>query len=295
MARQWYILQDNKKYGPYSEEHMHSFVGEGRVKRNTLVWCKGMKGWARATDVEPFKSHFTGLQARPAERLASPAEPTVTPARRGGGRKATGALVVVIIVAGLGIWWIYPQLSGQPQSGQPTQSETQPPAGVSFEADGVLYTNRSDGGVYDGDTIYVSLTRINSDIQEEISDPRWSLYAPIRLARINAPEISPPQSGATETRDFLKQLLASGGNKVYLDLDNDARSQVNNKQFYDLDENRLVAVVWVYIDNKPINANAEVLIWGQANYPSHNWTGYAWITSEFNEQEWLVSDYAYVR
>lgn len=277
---------------------MRSFISEGKLKGNALIWCKGMKGWARAADVEPFRSHFSRTRARPAARPAPPERLAITPERHGSGKKAVvaGALVVVVIVAGLGIWWIYPQLT-QPsqQPGQSPSGGVQPPTGVSFEADGTLYTTRSDGGVYDGDTIYVSLTRINSNIQNEISDPRWSLYAPIRLVRINAPEISPPQSGATEARDFLKQLLASGGNKIYLDLDNDARSQINNKRFYDLDENRLVAVVWVYIDNKPINANAEVLRWGQTNYPSHNWLGYTWITSEFDEQEWLASDYPYVR
>lgn len=288
MVHEWHILQDNKKHGPYSEGQMRSFIGEGRLKKDTPVWCQEMDDWKRAADIESFKSHF-----------APSVVPPPFPERRGGGRKiaAVAALVILTIVVGVGIWWVYPKLtqSTQPQSSQPPQT------GPAFgEAEGTLHTSKEEG-VHDGDTIYVSmpLTLADQGIEDEM-DPQWSQWVPVRLARLDAPEISPPENGATEAKNFIKQLIAAGGNKVYLDLDNNARSQTGQR-FRDKDGNRLLAIVYVRINNQLVNVNAELLRWGEPNYPNYSWIpSYIYqypdqYPSEFNPHGWLNPSYSYVR
>jgi endonuclease YncB( thermonuclease family) len=274
MARQWYIFRDNKKYGPYSEEHMRSFIGEGRLKGSSLVWCPGMSGWARVADVEPFRSYF----ARP-EAVAGP-PPLIPSAGRGVGRTAVAAiLVIVVIVSLLGVWWIYlkPTQTTQPQSStRPTVKE------LGLEAEGAV------DFVVDGDTIRISQVQTNQDIDNEIGPTEY-----VRFARIQAPEEG--ESGYTESKNFVTQLIADGGNFVYLDLDNLAVSKTGRPFRDRSDYERLTAVVYVYVNNKLVNVNAETLIWGQANYPGNDWLKYISITSEFNHNDWLDPNYPYVR
>lgn len=41
----WHFVEDGKRAGPYTEEEMRSFVRQGRVRSETLVWCDGMTDW----------------------------------------------------------------------------------------------------------------------------------------------------------------------------------------------------------------------------------------------------------
>jgi endonuclease YncB( thermonuclease family) len=264
---------------------MRSFIDEGRLKEDALVWCQGMKDWAHTADVEPFRSHFAVPQARPAERPTPSARPTITSKRHGGGRKiaAVGALVVVVIIAGLGVWWIYPQLT-QPTDQQPAQQPSTSPTfkELGLEAEGAL------DYVVDGDTIRISQIQTNQYFDNEVGSTEY-----VRFARINAPEEG--DTGYTAAGNFVRQLITDGGNRVYLDIDNIAVSKTGRPFRDKTPSERLVAVVYVYINNKLVNVNAEVLIWGQANYSTYNWLKYTSIASEFNHQDWLESGYPYVR
>ena len=118
----------------------------------------------------------------------------------------------------------------------------------------------------------------------------WGEYVRVRFAKIDAPELG--DLGGDETTNFLKQLVADGGNKVYLDLDN-----YSEPRFRDVYGERLLGVVYVYINNKLVNVAAEVLRWGEANYPNHIWIPKYErpIPSEFDPNEWLEPSYPYVR
>lgn len=55
-ARRWYLYQNNKQYGPYSEADLSKYLDEGRVRKDALVWCKGMEGWKKISEVEAFQA-----------------------------------------------------------------------------------------------------------------------------------------------------------------------------------------------------------------------------------------------
>jgi hypothetical protein len=122
MAHQWYVFRDNKKYGPYSEQHLRSFIGEGRLKGDTPVWCRGMKDWARVADVEPFRSHFVGPRARPSGKPTPTTKPAMTRSERQVGKKIGASIAVVIIIAIVSLWVIL-QIFGQPSRAPKTASE----------------------------------------------------------------------------------------------------------------------------------------------------------------------------
>lgn len=44
----WHVTQGGETYGPFNPEQLTQAVTEGRVRRDTLVWCAGMSGWAPA-------------------------------------------------------------------------------------------------------------------------------------------------------------------------------------------------------------------------------------------------------
>jgi predicted transglutaminase-like cysteine proteinase len=113
MARQWYILQDNKKYGPYTEEQMRSFIGKGRLKGDTLVWCGGMKDWMRAANIGPFRFYFTEPQARPAERLPPPV----------GKKLGVAMAAVIIVVIAIASFWVITRIFGQSSKTPNTAAE----------------------------------------------------------------------------------------------------------------------------------------------------------------------------
>jgi len=120
LAKKWYLYQKGKRYGPYDEKRVHSFIHEGRVKRNDLVWCKDLGGWRSIAEVEPFKSYF----AKPPARLPSK-EPAVPVKPRDATQKKlifTATIIGAAIAIGLG----YYLMTGGNQEGQP-QTDVMPP------------------------------------------------------------------------------------------------------------------------------------------------------------------------
>lgn len=204
-------------------------------------------------------------------------------------------VIIVLIIGVVGYLAIqYVDVRSVPSSKSTTTSTSVPTStqiqniSSTFEAEAVLYTAK-EGGIHDGDTIYISvpLIRINPDVQAEVSDLLQKKYISVRFARIDAPELE--NTGGYETTDFLRQLMAGSDNRVYLDLDN--YSDPPFRDVYD----RLLGVVYVYIDNKPINVAAEVLRWGAANGFNLVWEYADEVPSEFDYNEWLNPSYPYVR
>ena len=50
---QWYCYVNGQKYGPVSQEVLHGWVVEGRVRPTDNVWCEGMSDWAPAQSALP--------------------------------------------------------------------------------------------------------------------------------------------------------------------------------------------------------------------------------------------------
>lgn len=171
-----------------------------------------------------------------------------------------GIVIIVVCLAIVGFFLIW--------QNPPQQTFSEP----NNEVEGTL------NYVVDGDTIRLDVVGNNSEFE-------IFTFENIRFARIDAPELG--ASGYYEAKYLVSQLITEGGNYVYLDVD--------NQQLRDI-HGRLVAVVSVVIDNKLVNVNAEVLRWGMANYQNHDWLKYVNdYPSEFNYQEWLASDYPYLR
>ena len=256
-ARQWYIFQNNQKYGPYSEEQMHSFISESRLKGNSLVWCQGMGSWAQAGNVEPFKSHF----ARPVApaRPAPPAGSPISVGRRGGRKvAAVAALIVIAIVVGIGIWWIYPQLSGRSSASQPQQPSAMPPS---------VERTATVNSVHDGDTIYLSggetvrLVCVDSEeIQLTGNNHAISLHPELEGMTEAQYQQTEYYQKALAAKNYVSQLCQ--GKQIGLDVDN-----INPQDPYD----RTLAIVWANENGNWINLNRELYRKGYASlYPYYS-------------------------
>ncbi len=48
-----FILIDGKKYGPYHFSQIQSWIGEGRIDKNTMCWYSGLSEWKPLGEVFP--------------------------------------------------------------------------------------------------------------------------------------------------------------------------------------------------------------------------------------------------
>jgi|GEM_PF-3485241 len=99
----WYLYQDGKKYGPYNETHLRTFIREGRTKEDALIWRKGMKSWEKIAEVESFQSYFGKPRIEPIGEPAPLVKPTAGVERNhkdGRAIKVAFAVVVGILVTG---------------------------------------------------------------------------------------------------------------------------------------------------------------------------------------------------
>lgn len=186
-------------------------------------------------------------------------------------RKIIGA-VLGLAIAIAAIVFI---LSYQPEA-------SPPPVGPSphFEVIGIV------ASVVDGDTISVSPIWVD----ESIEGVTVGRNERVRFSGgIDAPEVG--QTGGEEATNFVKGLCPPRTG-VYLDLDNLATYGAGPyRDIY----GRLLAVIYVKIDDNWINVNAELLRWGLEAYPQHDWLRYIHFSSEFDPYEWLAENYPYVR
>jgi len=49
-----YLYRSGQNYGPYSEDSIHSFLGNGLVSKNDLVWTKGQNSWVILEELLPL-------------------------------------------------------------------------------------------------------------------------------------------------------------------------------------------------------------------------------------------------
>lgn len=149
--------------------------------------------------------------------------------------------------------------------------------------------------VVDGDTIDVKVVELTTEL-----DPRGEIsegtIERIRFGGgIDAPEMNwssgNPEPGAVGATELIENLLPTW-TTVYLDIDNLAGSP--DRLYRDV-YGRLIAVIYVKLDEQWVNVNAELLRWGQEAYPDHDWLKYTYFTSEFDANEWLEENYTYVR
>ncbi|WP_171595846.1 DUF4339 domain-containing protein [Marinifilum caeruleilacunae] len=53
MNKQWYYVENGDRKGPYPANEL-----KGKIQKDTLLWCEGMKDWKRADEISEFKSFF---------------------------------------------------------------------------------------------------------------------------------------------------------------------------------------------------------------------------------------------
>lgn len=64
-SRSWFYASDGKQQGPYPEIQLRELAARGTVKPDTLVWCEGMAGWQRASEIPGLLTGRSGPPAVP--------------------------------------------------------------------------------------------------------------------------------------------------------------------------------------------------------------------------------------
>jgi endonuclease YncB( thermonuclease family) len=140
------------------------------------------------------------------------------------------------------------------------------------------------GGVVDGDTLDVFVTRIVDEpkhgearcaacLATERAGREVHGDTRVRLGGgVDAPEAGKP--GGDETRDFLLALFTPG-ETLYLDVDDDARGCPAHHHRGRDKYCRLLAHVYVRRGDDWVDVNATLVAWGRAHYPQHDWLRYA--------------------
>jgi uncharacterized protein DUF4339 len=88
--RSWFFASNGQQQGPFPEAQFRDLIARGHVTAQTLVWCEGMAGWQKASEVPGLMG---GGMAPPAIPQAGGA------AMNAGGYGSGGALSVAF-----GIW-----------------------------------------------------------------------------------------------------------------------------------------------------------------------------------------------
>lgn len=58
--QEWYYYEGSDKRGPFNSIQMTGFVKQGKIKRETVVWTKGMKDWMMA-EQSPLVQEFSDV------------------------------------------------------------------------------------------------------------------------------------------------------------------------------------------------------------------------------------------
>lgn len=146
----------------------------------------------------------------------------------------------------------------------------------------------------DGDTTWVKIENILVEL-----DPEGEVYeGNLEVVRygggVDAPETwaQPPEPGSLEAKELIESLIPDG-TTVYLDLNALSIGGQTGRPYRGAHE-RLIAVIYAKIGGRWVNINAELLRWGQEEYPDHNWLRYIDYPSEWDPYEWLEENYPYV-
>jgi hypothetical protein len=75
MEREWYILREGKRYGPFSDADLDRFRGAQQLQPTDLLWHRGLSGW------QPASTLFATTQR------SAPPPPDPAPKKRGGNNR----------------------------------------------------------------------------------------------------------------------------------------------------------------------------------------------------------------
>jgi len=145
---QWYIAREGKQHGPLSDVEMRTFVQQGHLKPTDLIWRPGFSDWRPAPAVFPFQapeapSPPRGPVTRPSgmgrvapsspsaeERSFEPNRIRVARGDDGGGdgrpsglQRALGVALLLILLAGGGVWYFWQGGKGFSFGGEATESQ----------------------------------------------------------------------------------------------------------------------------------------------------------------------------
>jgi hypothetical protein len=54
----WHVAEDGRASGPFGLDALSRAAAQGRLGRETLVWCPGMTGWLPAAQVPALAALF---------------------------------------------------------------------------------------------------------------------------------------------------------------------------------------------------------------------------------------------
>ena len=54
----WHVALGGEATGPHNNSTVQAMASDGRLTKETLVWCDGMSGWTKASEVDDLKSLF---------------------------------------------------------------------------------------------------------------------------------------------------------------------------------------------------------------------------------------------
>jgi hypothetical protein len=57
-AAHWHVAERGQSIGPLTVDHLRGMAAEGRLSRETLVWCAGMAGWLPAGQLAALAALF---------------------------------------------------------------------------------------------------------------------------------------------------------------------------------------------------------------------------------------------
>ncbi len=133
--------------------------------------------------------------------------------------------------------------------------------------------------VTDGDTVDVNIT--------DILDPHdgiYEVYDTIRFAGVDAWELL--ESGGPEAKDFIENLCPVG-TTIYMDIDDKAHGNGPYYESYRGNYGRIIAVIYMKVDNNWVNLNAQLV-------RENHGKAISWFSSEFNSYDWLRDNYPHV-
>jgi hypothetical protein len=64
-SRSWFYASEGKQQGPYPEIQLRELAARGTVTPDTLVWCEGMAGWQKASEIPGLLGGHSGPPAVP--------------------------------------------------------------------------------------------------------------------------------------------------------------------------------------------------------------------------------------
>ncbi len=135
----WYVrLANGGQYGPAGADVMRSWLDEGRVAPDALVWREGWRDWQEASSVFPQlgagqdDTALAGIGATPGEPPGRTGRSRVRSRRRNDNLRA--ALIVVLLLAVIVLFGVFIWVLNQ-DSAPPVEGESEPPAASSPAAE----------------------------------------------------------------------------------------------------------------------------------------------------------------